>query len=58
MKSQGVGGVAGNVNLRGKKCKMLSCRCCDVINLKDDYLKKLFEKEIKNYKLGEDDERQ
>jgi hypothetical protein len=28
---------AGNINLRGKKCKVLSCRCCEVVDLRDDY---------------------
>lgn len=35
-RSLGLRGV-GNVNLRGKKSKMMSCRCCDVVDLRGDY---------------------
>ena len=28
---------AGNVNLRGKKSKMMACGCCDVIDFRDEY---------------------
>jgi hypothetical protein len=29
---------AGQVNLKGKKEKQLSCRCCSVRNLRDNYI--------------------
>ena len=28
---------AGNVNLRGKKCKLLRCGCCEAYDLRGDY---------------------
>ncbi len=47
MKSRRRGGIAGNVKLRGKLGKMLSCGCCDVQNFKPKYFWKLAEKELK-----------
>jgi len=38
----------GNVNLKGKKSKALSCGCCDVYNLKDKLLKQEHQKEMRN----------
>ena len=37
---------AGNFNLRGKKYKLLYCRCCSVQNFKDKLNKKQAMKEI------------
>jgi hypothetical protein len=48
MKSMSQGGIAGNVKLRGKLSKTLSCRCCDLRNFKPAYFKKLAEHEMKN----------
>lgn len=39
---------AGDFNLKGKKVYLCGCKCCDVVNLKDAYLKKLAIKEMKN----------
>jgi len=41
---------AGNVNLKGKKSKVLSCRCCEAINHKDKHQKMLDIKEMRKYK--------
>ena len=38
---------AGNVKMRGKKHKMFSCGCCDCVDFRSDYFKKIAEKEIK-----------
>ena len=32
--------AVGNINLRGKKLKALSCGCCDVYDLRGDYNRK------------------
>lgn len=48
MKSMRRGGIAGNVKLRGKLSKTLSCRCCDVQNFKPAYFKRLSKLEAKN----------
>jgi len=45
MKSIGVPAKAGQHNLKGKKTKRLSCGCCSLQNLKDNYFKKLSNKE-------------
>jgi hypothetical protein len=50
MKSIHRGGIGGNVKLRGKLGKMLSCGCCDVWNFKPEYFKHLDELEIRNSK--------
>lgn len=51
MKSLSIGGVAGQVKLRGKKSCVLSCGCCDVRNFKDDYDDLLAEREIQEFKI-------
>jgi hypothetical protein len=55
MKSLSRQGIAGNIKLRGKKSHVLSCKCCDVFNFKEDYSNLLAEKEIKEYKEKEND---
>lgn len=50
MKSIHRGSIGGNVKLRGKLGKTLSCGCCDVWNFKSEYFKKLDELEIRNSK--------
>ena len=47
MKSMSRAGIAGNIKLRGKLHKTLSCRCCDVQNFKPQYFWKLAERELK-----------
>lgn len=49
MRSIFPGASAGNVNLRGKKTKNLSCNCCDLRNFKDEELLREHNKEIKYY---------
>ena len=49
MKSLSRQGIAGNIKLNGKKSRVLSCKCCDVFNFKEDYSNSLAEKEIKEY---------
>ena len=36
----------GNVNMKGKKYKLLSCRCCECQDLRDKYLNKVIAKEM------------
>ena len=38
---------AGQFNLKGKLYKLLYCKCCEVINFKQKFLKKEHIKEIK-----------
>lgn len=38
----------GRFNLKGKKSKQLSCGCCDIINFKEEILKKIVMKEMKD----------
>lgn len=40
---------AGQFNLRGKKTMRAKCPCCIVINLKEEYLIKQTDKEIKQW---------
>ena len=37
---------AGNVNLKGKKYKLLRCRCCVVQDFREEYFKKVSKKEV------------
>jgi hypothetical protein len=52
MKSMSRGGIAGNAKLRGKREVTLSCRCCNLINLKVDYNVSQQKKEIEDFKRG------
>lgn len=38
----------GNANLKGKKTKRLRCGCCTAINFKEDELKKIHTKEMRD----------
>ena len=38
---------AGDVNMKGKKYKLMRCRCCVCIDFRDKFLKKEHDKEIK-----------
>ncbi len=50
-------GGCGNINMKGKKYKLLSCRCCECQDLRDKYLDKVIAKEMFEdpYENGEDD---
>lgn len=45
MKSNSVG--AGKANLKGKKTLQMRCGCCVAINFKEDELKKIHSKEMR-----------
>jgi hypothetical protein len=40
---------AGNVNMKGKKRKVMNCRCCVCMDFRDRELAKEHKKEIKEY---------
>lgn len=40
---------AGNINMKGKKERLMSCRCCVCIDFREDELKKEHMKEIKDW---------
>lgn len=40
---------AGNVNMKGKKYRVMRCRCCWCIDFREDELKKEHIKEIRSY---------
>ena len=40
---------AGNVNMKGKKERIMGCRCCVCIDFREDELKKEHMKEIASY---------
>lgn len=46
MKSNAFG--AGSVNLKGKKTMRFRCGCCTAVNFKEDELKKIHKKEMRN----------
>jgi hypothetical protein len=50
VKSLRIRGVAGNVKLRGKMTKLLHCRCCEMINFKQQERWKEAKQEVKNFK--------
>ncbi len=41
---------AGNVNMKGKKYKLMHCRCCVCMDFRDRELKKEHTKEMKEAK--------
>ena len=45
--------AVGNVNLKGKKTKLLRCGCCEAVNFKEDELKKIHKKEMRNALVGQ-----
>lgn len=51
MKSNAFG--AGSVNLKGRKTKRLRCGCCTAVNFKQDELKKIHAKEMRNALVGQ-----
>lgn len=50
MKSIYHGTAAANSKLRGKKYKLLSCRCCSLINIKVEVREKEADNDIRRYK--------
>ena len=44
------GNHAGNVNMKGKKYKLMRCRCCVCLDFRDRELKKEHRKEMKEAK--------
>jgi hypothetical protein len=42
-------GGAGNVNLKGKKYKLMRCGCCAAYDFRDEYKKNLDKKMIREY---------
>lgn len=44
------GRPVGNVNMKGKKTKVLSCRCCEAIDHREKFKKDLDLKEMRKYK--------
>ena len=52
MKSIYHGTAAANCKLRGKKFRLLLCKCCALINKKEDFRKAEAKKEIENFKRG------
>ena len=51
MKSNAFG--AGSVNLKGKKTMRFRCGCCTAVNFKEDELKKIHKKEMRNALVGQ-----
>lgn len=51
MKSNAFG--VGNANLKGRKTKRLRCGCCDAVNFKEDELKKIHRKEMRDALVGQ-----
>ena len=43
---------AGSIKLRGKKFKLLSCKCCSCQDLRDEVREKEKNKEIKEWKYS------
>ena len=43
----------GNVNLKGKKTRLLRCGCCEAVNVKEDELRKEHKKEMRNAPVTE-----
>ena len=50
MKSLHLRNIAGNTNLKGKKYKLLGCKCCAVQDFRDRERTKEAKKEIRNEK--------
>ncbi len=50
MKSLHIGNVAGQVNLKGKKYKLLSCKCCVIQDLRGKERIKEAKKEMGEYR--------
>ena len=52
MKSNAFG--AGSVNLKGKKTMRFRCGCCEAVNFKEDELKKIHTKEMRDAVTNQD----
>lgn len=52
MKSIYHGTAAANCKLRGKKIRILSCRCCVLIDIRDGVREKEKNKEISDFRAG------
>jgi hypothetical protein len=50
MKSLHIGNVAGQIDLKGKKYKLLSCKCCVLQNFKVRERNREAKKEMREYK--------
>ena len=50
MSKSPVANHAGNVNMKGKKYKLMRCRCCVCMDFRDRELKKEHTKEMKEGK--------
>ena len=44
---------AGNMNMKGKKYKLMSCRCCVCIDFRDRELEKEHKREIDDFRKDE-----
>jgi hypothetical protein len=53
MKSIYHGKAAANCKLRGKKYHLLSCKCCCLINIKDEVREKEKSKEVREFLSGD-----
>ena len=47
MKSPVFGAKAGNVKMRGKKTRLMSCKCCMMMDFREECRKKEAEEEIR-----------
>lgn len=47
--SSKVNSAAANVNMRGKKEKSMSCYCCVCVDYRDDMIKAIHTKEMREY---------
>lgn len=47
MRSLGIRGIAGNMNLRGKRIKKLGCGCCEVQDFRPKEREKEARKEMR-----------
>ena len=45
--------AVGGANLKGRKTKRLRCGCCTAVNFKEDELKKIHKKEMRNALVGQ-----
>jgi len=45
---------AGNINMHGKKTRLMACRCCVCIDMRDDIHEKEHREEMEKYKKGEE----
>lgn len=55
MKSLHRGGIAGNLNLKGKKSRVLSCQCCIVQDFREQVEQRRIRKELDQPIYGPDE---